>query len=64
MKPTVIITMNCMVCTDEHERYYLKHVDRNDCEIEIIMVINDNTSIRLKPDMAYKQIFNAILNEV
>lgn len=56
--------MNCMVCTDEHERYYLKHVDRNDCEIEIIMVINDNTSIRLKPDTAYKQIFNAILNEV
>lgn len=64
MKPTVNITMNCMVCTDDHERYQLKHIDRDDCEIEIVMVINDNTSIRLKPDTAYKQIFNAILNEV
>lgn len=63
MKPTVIISMNTEINPDEHTKYQLKHVDRENCDIDMFVKIGD-TITRLSPEKAYMQLFNAVLNGV
>jgi hypothetical protein len=61
MKTTVTIDLKATINIDNHLRYQLKHVDRDKCNTIINMVIGD-TTVKLNPETAYNQIFNAILN--